>query len=122
MALRFLIVEFNPEGQFLLSKTLKRKFPTADLRICEESDAAVALVRGERIDAMIVHRAADADGVSVTRLLRAVNGTAPLVLVSGIDRTEEARAAGATCFLDYGEWLRLGTLVAGLLATKAQPG
>jgi hypothetical protein len=37
------------------------------------------------------------------------------VMVSGIDRTDAALRAGATCFLNYDEWLRVGSLVTDLL-------
>ena len=37
-------------------------------------------------------------------------------MVSGIDRAAEAVAAGANLFLNYDEWLRIGTVVAELLA------
>jgi hypothetical protein len=36
--------------------------------------------------------------------------------VSGFDRSQVALAAGATAFLNYDEWLRIGTVVSDLLA------
>lgn len=107
----FLIVEHNPEGQFLLSKTLKRKFPDADVRAFHEAAAAVAALREQAVDAVVVHRAADEDGVTTIRLLREVRPDTLIVMVSGYDRSKEASAAGAA-FLRYDEWLRLGTVVA----------
>jgi hypothetical protein len=79
------------------------------------------LARAERLDAMIVHRAEEVDGLTLIRLLREVNATIPIVMVSGIDRAKEAAAAGATCFLSYEAWLRIGTVVAELLSGGAQP-
>ena len=42
----------------------------------------------------------------------------PIVVVSGIDRTEEVLAAGATGFLSYDQWLLLGSRVRELLKPK----
>lgn len=112
MPRKFLIVEHNPEGQFLLSKTLKRKFPDAELRPCHEATEALEIIRHETFDAIIVHRAADADGAATIRRLLAVQPDALVLMVSGTDRSKEALAAGAVTFLNYDEWLRLGTVVA----------
>jgi hypothetical protein len=45
----------------------------------------------------------------------------PIVMVSGIDRTGPALAAGADRFLLYDEWLMLGTLVKDLLESPRPP-
>jgi ActR/RegA family two-component response regulator len=108
----FLIVEHNTEGQFLLSKTLKRKFPEADVVSCHEASDAVARLQAAPCDAIVVHRAADADGAATIRQLLAVRPGTLIVMVSGYDRAQEALAAGATVFLPYDEWLLLGTRVA----------
>ena len=42
--------------------------------------------------------------------------TVPIVSVSSIDRTDAVVAAGANVFLNFEEWLRVGTVVAELLA------
>ena len=118
MPRKFLIVEHNPEGQFLLSKTLKRKFPDAEVRGCQDADAALSTAREERWDAVIVHRAADVDGVSLTKLLRESHPDMLILMVSGYDRAKEALAAGATTFLSYDEWLRVGTVLADALAAR----
>ncbi|HUR59713.1 MAG TPA: response regulator [Opitutaceae bacterium] len=118
MARKFLIVEHNPEGQFLLSKTLKRKFPDAEVRGCQDADAALAAVKDERWDALIVHRSADVDGTSLTKMLREVGPDNLILMVSGYDRAKEALAAGATIFLSYDEWLRVGTVLADALTSR----
>lgn len=122
MPRKFLIVEHNPEGQFLLSKTLKRKFPDADVCECHEADAAVSMVKAETLDAVIVHRAADVDGTTLTKLLRDSNPAVMIVMVSGYDRSKEALGARATSFLSYDEWLRIGTVVSDeLKARESKP-
>jgi DNA-binding NtrC family response regulator len=118
MPRKFLIVEHNPEGQFLLSKTLKRKFPDAEVRGCQDADAATAAARSEKFDAVIVHRAADMEGAELTKLMRASNPDTVILMVSGYDRAKEALAAGATAFLSYDEWLRVGTVLADALTAS----
>lgn len=108
----FLIVEDSTEGQYLLSRTLKRKFPDAAISTCEDADEALAIANRHVPNAVIVHRAADADGVAITRQLREQHPALVIIMVSGRDQSREAQAAGATRFLSYEEWLRIGTIVA----------
>ena len=118
---KFLIVDDNPDSRFLLVKTLLRKFPQAVLQETQDADTAIAIAKTERLDAMVVHRAMEVDGITLVRLLRHVSPTAPIVMVSGIDRTVEAVAAGATAFLNYDAWLRIGSVVADLLDLRPAP-
>lgn len=117
---KFLIVDDNPDSRFLLVKTLLRKFPQAVAQECQDGDAAVALAKSEKLDAMIVHRAAEVDGLTLIRMLRQVSSIVPIVMVSGIDRAKEAREAGANTFLSYDAWLRIGSIVDDLLRESRQ--
>lgn len=112
---KFLIIDDNSDSRFLLVKTLLRKFPQSVLQECQDAEAAVALAKSEKLDAIVAHRAAEVDGLTLIRMLRHANPLVPLVMVSGFDRSKEAVAAGATCFLSYDAWLRIGTVVADLL-------
>jgi CheY-like chemotaxis protein len=58
------------------------------------------------------------DGLTLIRLLRQANHNVPIVMVSGIDRTKSALEAGATTFLSYEAWLRIGTVVAELVSAR----
>lgn len=119
---KFLVIDDNADSRFLLVKTLLRKFPQAVIHECQDADAAVLIARTTpELDAIVTHRAIEVDGITLVRLLRRVNHSVPLVMVSGIDRTTEALTAGANRFLNYDEWLRIGTLVAGMLGS-ARPG
>ena len=115
---KFLIVDDNADSRFLLVKTLLRKFPQAILQETQDGESATALARTENLDAIIVHRAAEVDGLTLIRMLRQVNAGVPIVMVSGIDRTKTALEAGASTFLSYDAWLRIGTVVAELLASR----
>jgi CheY-like chemotaxis protein len=112
---KFLIVDDNPESRFLLVKTLLRKFPDAVLQETHDGDSALQLAKSGPPDAIIVHRAADVDGIALTRRLRETESTVPIVMVSGMDRSKDALAAGANTFLNYDAWLRIGSVVAALL-------
>lgn len=116
MTLRFLIVDDNADSRFLLVKTLLRKFPGAVVQECQDADAATQIAAHEKPTAIVAHRAGDVDGVTLVRFLRHVNPAVPIIMVSGIDRAQEALAAGATRFLNYDEWLRIGSLVGELIS------
>jgi CheY-like chemotaxis protein len=118
---KFLIVDDNADSRFLLVKTLLRKFPLSAPQETQDGESALNLTRSGDFDAVIVHRAAEVDGLTLVRLLRQVDATVPIVMVSGIDRTRQALEAGATTFLSYEAWLRIGTVVAEILAATNGP-
>src|ERR1043166_9105229 len=93
---KFLVVDGNADSRFLLVKTLLRKFPSAIILETHEGEAAAGLMRDESLDAAIVHRAAEIDGLSLIRRLRELHPTIPIVMVSGFDRAKKAIEAGAT--------------------------
>ena len=118
MPQKFLIVDDNPDSRFLLVKTLLRKFPQAVLQETQDGPSSITLVRSATLDAVVVHRAAEIDGLTLVRLLRDANPNVPIVMVSGIDRSKTAIEAGATTFLNYDAWLRIGTVVAQLITAR----
>lgn len=102
----------------MLVKTLLRKFPQAILQETQDGESSIALTRSESLDAVVVHRAAEMDGLTLIRLLRQANRNVPIVMVSGIDRMKSAVEAGASTFLNYDAWLRIGTVVAELVSAR----
>lgn len=120
---RFLVIDENGDSRFLLVKTLLRKFPSALLQECHDADTAIATAQSDKLSAIVAHRTYDYDGVTLIAMLRRANPTVPIVMVSGIDRTPQALAAGANAFLSYDEWLRIGTVVSEVLAKPEEsPG
>jgi CheY-like chemotaxis protein len=108
---KFLVIDDHDDHRFLLVKTLLRKFPHAAVQECQNGETALELARTEAYAAI----------VDLVRRLRELEPNVPIVMVSGIDRTSAALAAGATRFLHYDEWLRIGTVVTELLKVGA-PG
>src|SRR5688572_2638819 len=117
---RFLIVDDNADSRFLLVKTLLRKFPKAVFLECHSGEAAIAVAIKENLAAIIGHRGYEQEGVNLIRRLRAASPDVPIIMVSGVDRSVEALAAGADAFLLYDEWLRVGTVVTELMAEKSK--
>lgn len=115
---RFLVIDENTDSRFLLVKTLMRKFPRAVVQECQSGDTASSIAATDKLSAIILHRAVEYDGLTLIGVLRRVNATVPIVMVSGIDRSSEAIAAGATDFLKYDEWLRIGTVVSAAISPK----
>lgn len=115
---KFLVIDDNADSRFLLVKTLLRKFPSSVIHECQSSSAALVMAKSTDLTAIVSHRTAETDGISLLRELRSVNPSVPLVMVSGVDRQDLALAAGADRFLLYDEWLRIGTVVDELIAVK----
>jgi DNA-binding response OmpR family regulator len=115
-ALQFLIIDKDPEGRDLLSRNLQRHFPGAAIIDCDDADAAQKTLEASPISTVLLHRALDADGVSLIRRVRDVNPHVPILALSGIDRAAECLAAGASDFLLYDKWSMVGRVVENLLA------
>lgn len=115
---KFLLVDENPDGRSLLARTLHRKFPQSITLECVDSQAALAAVTGEKLDAVVIHKAEDVTGVELIELIRRIDPNLPILAVSGYDRTKESLAAGATRFLNYDQWLLVGTVIAEMLGAQ----
>jgi DNA-binding NtrC family response regulator len=114
----FLVIDLNVESRFLLAKTLRRKFPGADVQEFDDAEPARHILLDRRVAAIVAHRTFEHSGVELARIFRDACPDIPLILVSGIDREREALSAGATSFLFYDEWLRLGSVVERLLLER----
>lgn len=114
----FLVVDHNNDSRFLLVKCLLRKFPTAVVQEAQDGESAIEMARRGGLTAIVSHRTTEMLGVELVEKFREANVTVPIVMVSGIDRTKPALAAGADRFLLYDEWLRIGTVVQELIATR----
>lgn len=110
-----LVIDDNAEARFLLTKTLLRKFPKCVIQECEDAEVAVAVAGEKDLDLVVVHRLWDTDCVSLIVMIRNANPDVPIIAVSGLDRTKEVLAAGATRFLNYEEWLRIGVVAEEVL-------
>lgn len=86
---------------------------------CWEGDAAVAIAKRQDLSAIVSHRTFDYDGETLVALFRRVNSTVPIVMVSGYDRADRAKAAGADTFMNYDRWLMTGSVVAEAIAARA---
>ena len=116
-AVKFLVVDFHAESRYLLVKTLLRKFPGAAIFEEDDADAAMEILRSKRPAAVITHRTFEISGADLVRMFRAVDPAVPIVMVSGIDREDAAIQAGASTFLHYDEWLRVGSVVESYLSS-----
>jgi DNA-binding response OmpR family regulator len=112
---KFLVIDSNRDSGELLERSLRRKFPLAAIRRCDEAQAAEVAVTNGIWTAVVLHRAYDADAVQLVRALRAADAGVPIIVVSGVDRSEAVLAAGANGFLNFDQWLMLGPTVANAL-------
>jgi DNA-binding NarL/FixJ family response regulator len=107
----FVVIDFHHESRYLLVKTLRRKFPEAVIHESDDAAKAIEIARAVNLAAIITHRTFDIEGIELVRRLRDADPDVPIIMVSGIDRGTQAVEAGATCFLDYDSWLRIGSIV-----------
>ncbi len=117
--LSFLVIDDNADSRFLLVRTLLRKFPSATIHECVVIENALRFCEREPPAAIILHRTVELPGLAMLPQLRQLCPDTPILFVSSIDRQGAAAQAGATAFLLYDEWLRVGTVVAELLANSA---
>jgi CheY-like chemotaxis protein len=115
----FLLVDDNADNRYLLAKTLIRKYPNALVQECQDSEPALVAVRRPSLTAAIIHRASDLDGVALIETVRKARPTLPILFVSGGDMRAKAFEVGASAFLNYDAWLRVGTIVEDMLRTGA---
>jgi CheY-like chemotaxis protein len=107
----FVVIDYHAESRYLLVKTLRRKFPGAIIHESEDAEKAIEIARAVNLAAIVTHRTFEMEGVELVRRLRDADPKVPIIMVSGIDRATVAKAAGATSFLHYDEWLRIGSVV-----------
>lgn len=88
------------------------------MRECEDAEQAVQMARTQDVACIITHRTFETPGADLVRQLREVDPDVPIVMVSGVDRAKAALDAGATSFLNYDEWLRIGTIVEQHMARR----
>ena len=112
----FLVIDSFEEMRLLVVRTVQRVFPGAVITEAHDFEEATRLMSGTAYDAIIVHRAIGADAKTIIELIRRDDSAVPIIAVSSMDRTDEVLSAGATAFLNFEEWLRIGTLVAELIA------
>ena len=116
---KILIIDHNRDSRELLVRALKRKFSQAELVECEEAGGALVALATQNFDVTVLHRTFEVDAVSLVMSVRQVAEGMPIIVVSGVDRSEAVLKAGATAFLNYDEWLMLGNVVEkALAATK----
>lgn len=98
---------------------MHRKKPGSLIHEADDADQAVDVAKAIRCCAAIAHRTFDATGPQLVKVLRTAASQMPIIMVSGMNRAEEAKAAGADAFLLYDEWLRLGGIVERVIAGAA---
>lgn len=113
----FLVVEDQPDNRALLINALMRKFPGSRLTTCDASAAVMKAVQASTLTAVIVHRASDADGLPRLEMLRTADSALPLILISSANNRTGAFEAGASAYLTYDSWVRIGAVVEDVLRT-----
>lgn len=119
--LKFLLVDHNADGRTLLIRTLTRHFPGSEFKETHNADVALVCAQTWQPSLIVAHRTLEYDGATLIALLRRLDLNVPILAISGRDEFgPSSLAAGATAFLNYDAWLRIGAVVSDLL--RAQLG
>lgn len=113
----FLVIAEDPGRLTLLSTTLHRKFPNSVVQTCRDSEAAIAAVAAQKLDAIVAHRSTDMDEIPLWEQLRAATGV-PIVALSNLRHQDAAKRAGASRFPHLEPWLLVGTVVAEVIHAR----
>jgi FixJ family two-component response regulator len=118
MLRQFIIIDDNRDGCFVLSRALFRHYPAATLHefrdFASAREALANLPPDGGAALILLHRIPNIGGAQLVRAVREIHDRVPIVALGDPELGPEVLAAGATRFLDYEAWLRLGTLVKGL--------
>lgn len=116
---RFLIIDHNADGRFLLSKTLLRKFPQSIALECAHADTATTAAATEKLDLIVAHNTGDLTGCELIDTLRAANRDVPILAVTGNPNLGPSLLqSGASQVLNFDEWLLAGNVVEALLRER----
>lgn len=115
----FSILDDNPDGRYMLSRTILRRFPRSVVNESQDLDAALEAMKNCPPSAVLVHRTLEADQIQAIQRIRAEQPNIPIVALSGDEKREsDALKAGATKFLHYDRWLIIGTVLADLMPPR----
>jgi DNA-binding NtrC family response regulator len=117
---KLLVIDHNPDNGALLVRGLARKFPQAIIELCNELGTAVEAAATQQIDAVVLHRTEEDEAVAIIGILKNISPTLPIVVVSGVDRSEQVLRAGAAGFMHYDKWLMIGVIVDNVLKAEAE--
>jgi len=122
MVRQFLIIDDNRDGRFVLSRALFQKYRSAtlhefrDLAAARESLEKLPLDGGQTV--VLLHRTPQLEGAALIRSVRALHRRVLIVALGDPAIAGQAIEAGATCFLEYAAWLRLGPMIKDLEGTQ----
>jgi len=116
--LHFVVIDDNADTRFIVVRSLAKTFPGATIKECADAQNALEAASTPAVSATVIHRTTEMTGLYFIQLLRKANPTVPILMVSGVDRTPAALAAGANAFVLFDQWQRIGLAVAELLSPK----
>jgi CheY-like chemotaxis protein len=107
---RILVVDDTEDGLFLISRSLKRTFPKAEILFARDGSEALSVLTRAPVDAVITdNRMAEMSGLELTQAIRATGSLIPILMLTGSEELEEkALKAGVTVFHPSSRWADIG--------------
>lgn len=118
LPLHFVVIDDNADTRFIVVRSLSKTFPGATIDECWQAQPALDAAGAPRVSAAVIHRTMEMTGLYFTQLLRKTNLTVPILMVSGVDRTPAALAAGANSFVPFDQWQRIGLTIAEMIGVQ----
>lgn len=116
--LHFVVIDDNADTRFIVARSLSKTFPGATIEECADAQRGLEACNAPGVSTAVIHRTTEMTGLYFIQLLRKTNPTVPILMVSGIDRTPAALAAGANQFVPFDQWQRIGLTIAEMIAVQ----
>lgn len=103
---RFLLVNDDENGLFLLERAVAREFPNCSIQKARGATEALAQLERAPVDAIVTdNRMPAMDGIQMVRVIRTRDAQTPILMLTGSEELKApALAAGVTSFLASGSW------------------
>lgn len=111
-----LVIDQQTDSAVLLVGNLARKFPSAIIQLCQDTEVALQVSSSPQVDVIVVSRPFGAEALSIIREVRESNGSANIVAVSDAEGASALLDAGADAFCAHDEWPRLGAIISKLVS------
>jgi CheY-like chemotaxis protein len=114
---RILLVNDDDDALFLLSRSVQRALPDAEVALSRDGPSALAYCEKHHVDAVITDNTMPhMDGLTLAREVRQRYGAIPILMVTNsVHLADDAAKAGITSYLPAARWNDVGTTLASLL-------
>ena len=117
---RVLLVNDDDDALFLISRSIQRALPDAEIALLRDGHSALAYCDQHHVDALVTDNAMpEMDGLTLVSEIRQRHAGLPILMVTNSTHLADAAAtAGVTSYVPSARWNEVGPMVAALLAGR----